>query len=300
VTSIQSHIDMENTLLSFGNSTGQYEGFSGSEDEEDMEHGHFVATSANPTMLWSVDQYTISGANGDETHFQYILDFACNLTSGVVGSPLGSNSDPVYGCLLVGPFFEADAFNFILTNTKVYAMIQQDMNLWAVPIKNRHSVDVNLYTIVVNRSQRRVLFRIDNKTLLDIPGFCGIDSKFNIGVQVAKACSPAYTEDSFMSTALNRIYIGPLAYMGMLTKGFCQGGLYNMCNDNISFAPSCVCQYSTAIPGNVTLEYTANVRSIDIFTMGTTNRCDLESSSSSYHNWWSRPGKADEEHSEQA
>lgn len=299
VTSVMSHIDMEHTFLSFGPGPGQYTGFPGS-SVANIESGHFESTSQDILTFNSVDLYPISAEYGDETHFQYRLDFAANVTSGVVASPLGSNGDPVYGCLLAGAAYQTDGFFFLLTNTRVYALVQQSYALWAIPIKNRISIEVNLYTIVINRNQLRVLFRIDNKTYLDAPGYCGIDERFAVGVSGGKSCTPSFTAENFMTAARNIFYLGPMFVFAAGLSGFCQGGLYNMCNDNISFAPSCRCQYASGFPGNVTLGYTANVRSIDIFTMGTTNRCDNESSSSSRHNWWSRPCKLDEETEEQA
>lgn len=66
----------------------------------------------------------------------------------------------------------------MLTNTKVFALIwaanaNLDSTIWAIPIGNRLISDVDIYTIIVKRQEKRVLFRINNVDKVEVPGYCG-------------------------------------------------------------------------------------------------------------------------------
>lgn len=291
VTSVQSYINMVDTTLSFGNSTGQFEVSSIIGEGSIDATGGIIASTGNALFVQSVDYYPISAAPGDETHFQYVLNFQSTLVNGTVDSPLGSNSDPIYGCMLAGPFNDGQAFLFILTNTKVYALIAGE-GLFAIPIADRIATDYNTYTVVVKRSQQKVLFRINNVDKLEVPGTCGIDPKFALVTSKAEdACIPTYTLDNFIASAHQYFWVGP--FWWVYSNGFCQGATFDMCLENASWANRCNCVYNT-LGGTAFFGYTAQISNIEIFTVGTTNRCSIdESSSSTYHNWWSRPVKAE-------
>ncbi len=252
--------------------------------------GAIAGSNSLPIGISSTQTYLVPATG--ELHFQYALSFLATSVSSTPG-PLGINNDPLYGCMIAGPTdLNDNAFFFILTNTKVYALVLQgdagNISYWAIPIASRVAVTTDLYTVVVKGSEQRVLFRINNVDKVEIPGACGIDPKFRIynGLGLP-GCQPAYTPDfPFPQTFLNYIYVGPFNLN--VTTPFCQGNNFDMCNENVSWAYQVNCQYAQPST-NFTINYAANIGSIEVFEIDRTNRCDGESSSSEYHNWWSRP-----------
>lgn len=242
-----------------------------------------------------------------ETHFQYVLGFNASITATSPG-PLGTNNDPMYGCLTVGVTNNNEYGNlFMLTNTKVYAMtylINPDgITYWAIPVANRMIGSLDLYTIVIKRAELRVLFRINNVDVVELPGYCGIDDSFKIvGTTSTKSahgekvgCEPVLI-DAMLATAQNFIFLGAFAVNSFtLNRGFCQGTTYSMCTENVSQAFRNRCQYSSGtVPFTAT--YLAQIDRLEAFYMDKTDRCDGSSSSSSerHHNWYSQPLKAEE------
>lgn len=308
VTEVKSLIDMDNSKLSFGTDPGQYSFLSGDADNL-TDTGVITATNVDTLGIKSVDFYNITAVG--ETHFQYLLSFTATVSNATLG-PLGSNSDPMYGALIAG-IAQENGFYFMLTNTKVFALIwgldqNLAMALWAIPIGNRLISDVDVYTIIVKRQEKRVLFRINNVDKVEVPGYCGIDDKFLIGQlltnkhlgdsssssdqplgRVNPVCSPTFGGETWMQSAFNFFYVGPFTDI-LPSRGFCQGGTYNMCQENVSSAYLCNCQYYLPTgPFNAT--YTGLIGNIQIFDVQKTSRCGDESSSSTFHNWYSQPNK---------
>jgi len=307
VTEVKSLIDMDNSKLTFGTSPGQYS-FTFGDTDNISDIGVITATNINDIGIQSVDIYPISAFG--ETHFQYQLSFSGTVTNATLG-PLGSNSDPLYGTLLAG-ISQQNGFYFMLTNTKVYALLwvfDADINavFWGIPIGNRLISDVDVYTIIVKRKEKRVLFRINNVDKLEVPGYCGIDDKFRLGRTVRSkhlgdssssdqplgavtpVCNPTFVGDDWMSEAYNYFFVGPFQSI-LPNRGFCQGATYSMCQENISSAYLCNCQYYLPTgPFNAT--YTGLIGNIQVFDVEKTSRCGDESSSSTFHHWYSQPNK---------
>ena len=255
--------------------------------------GLITADSVTSFTSLSAEVYPIGQDAGDETVFQYVMDFAAVATTPVGG--LGLNNNPEYGCMVAGPQMTGgvDGFYFALTNNQVYALVQHVGSFWAIPVYRRTEAEVNTYTISVQASDWRVTFRIDGKNVAEVPGYCGIDSKFQILGSFA-SCSPPITS---YTDANSLVYVG--VSTGPVNQGYCQVGQYNMCEDNISNALHTRCQRELVTLSQV-ISYTAHLYSAEMFVLSRTNRCDGESSSSEPLNWWQRPIKADEEAIQQA
>lgn len=253
-----------------------------------------ITASSTSSVDMLFGPYPISQDADDETHFQYVMDF-----SAVAQNPpggLGLNNNPEYGCMVVGP--QVEGFNagyyFMITNNQVYAFIQYDTSFWAVPVYKRLVDEVNTYTISIQPSDWRIMFRVDGKNVVEIPGYCGIDPKFQVIGSYA-SCSPPTLN---FTEAKSLVYVG--VSTGPVDSGFCQVGQYNMCQDNVSNALHTRCQ-KELVTLDQTIDYTAHLYSSEIFVLSRTNRCDGESSSSTQPlNWWQRPIKMDEEAIEEA
>lgn len=296
VVSVQSFLDMDHSLLSFGGAPSDFTVNGGSSNATSPD-GHITANSTEPVVIQSNSPYTVP-LDG-EMHFQYVLSFVGTSLSSAPG-PLGTIEDPLYGCFVAGPTdLMYTHFQFVVTNTKVYALViypnsdGMTVNVYGIPIGNRSSSDYNTYTVIIKGNEGSVLFRIDNVDKLEVPGYCGIDSKFqlaqvNITAPTIKACVPEINSASLPTVYYNYLSVGTFLG-GPLDRGFCQRTTFNTCAENISYARGARCQYASP-PGPFSFAYQAHLASLQVFTMQDTNRCArLDDSSSSYHNWWSRP-----------
>lgn len=255
--------------------------------------GNILNTSTSPVNIISVDTYPISNATNVETHFNFGLQFLSTKSDATPIGPLGSNEDPMYGCMSGGVMDvnSQPLFYFLLTNNKAYATVTQyiadvkgpvQVLTWAIPVCNIIEDELRAYTIALRPDIGRIAYRINDVDMVEIPGYCGIDNKFLIS-GTSTGCNPNWLS-GFITEAKIFVFQGQY-WMPNIGKGFCQRAQYEMCEENISFAPGSRCQYQTGTT-IAPFEYNGTFSYLQVFVMERTNRCDGESSSSEYVPWY--------------
>lgn len=250
--------------------------------------GVITNDSATSIQIITADTFLISDDVNIETHFQFDLQFESTKSDATPIGPLGSNEDPMYGCMAAGvqAKFGCPTFYFLLTDSKAYAVAEYSANAtkltWAVPVCSIDALKTRTYTVALRPDIGRVMYRINNVNMVEIPGYCGIDNRFLIS-GTSTGCSPTYL-DNFITEAVAFVYQGRY-WKSTSSTGFCQRAQYEMCEENVSFAPGCRCQYQSAFV-DAPFAYTGLLSSLQVFVMERTNRCDNESSSSEYVPWW--------------
>src|SRR5690606_20070684 len=110
--------------------------------------------------------------------------------SGPINSPLGFEQDPNYASAVIGFQFQSFttvfSFIFVITNTKVYALLSYNVMVipntfvYIIPVANRYPEDFATYSITIE-SQNAFSWRINNHEVLRIsPLTQPIDPRFQV------------------------------------------------------------------------------------------------------------------------
>lgn len=216
------------------------------------EDGWFNSTTAAPYSITSNEQYElIRGCN--EFVAEALLTFSSQLVDGTVTSPLGINQDPMYGAGFFGVISQEEGwtFQFLLTNARVYAMIQRSASsppsstnnaeyfTYIIPVACRRPKDINMYRIILKASDQALWFQIDGKDVLSLchPGRPPLDQKFLVSQ------SGGYTYQSGFPTAV-RIALGFTVIPRGFPNAVCQQTLFNQAEDSLYCSKSVNCQYA--------------------------------------------------------
>lgn len=214
--------------------------------------GWFNSTTAAPYSITSNEQYElIRGCN--EFVAEAVLTFSSQLVVGSVTSPFGFNQDPMYGAGFFGVVSREEGwtFQFLLTNSRVYAMIQRSAAMppsitnnaeyftYIIPVACRRPKDINQYRIILKASDQALWFQIDGKDVLSLchPGRPPIDRRFLVSE------TGGYTYQSGFPTVV-RIALGFTVIPRGFPNAVCQQTIFNQSEDNLFSAKGVCCQYA--------------------------------------------------------
>lgn len=240
-----------------------------------------------------------------QTHFQANLQFQTQPASGADYV----DQNPAYGALYFvvtsqDPLFQS---YFLLTNEKVYIGLVLHYGgrnqQFIIPIALRAPADSNLFTIVIDRLNNLLSFRIDNKEVLEVLGSCQIAKKFYVGL--LSDYSKLGCHDRFRGADLpESVQIGIVAqsivYVNPndpLYQPLCLGTLFRDCSENLGTASTTSCVYDSNILPLVR-DGTGLISSVQAFDMRPTGFCSAmcyNQESASLIPWWRQPCKEDDQ-----
>lgn len=214
--------------------------------------GWFNSTTAAPYSITSNEQYELlRGCN--EFVAEAVLTFSSQLVDGSVTSPFGINQDPMYGSGFFGVVSQEEGwtFQFLLTNSRVYAMIQRTASTppsitnnaefftYIIPVACRRPKDINQYRIILKAAVQALWFQIDGKDVLSLchPGRPPIDQKFLVSQ------SGGTTYQSGFPTAV-RIALGFTVIPQGFPNAVCQQTIFDQSEDSLFCAKGVNCQYA--------------------------------------------------------
>lgn len=237
--------------LSIGDQILQYSALPYGQASNPGQDGWFNSTTAAPYSIVSNEVFGLYGGC-HEFIVQAVLTFSSQLLQGEVTSPLGFNQDPMYGAGFFGVVEEGGpwTFAFLLTNTRVYAMIRFQPTTpptvtnnvriftYLVPVACRRPKDINQYRLILRPGLQTVWFQRDSKDLLRIchPG--------------RPPLSPAFLVAEGGSTPQNGFPFAVRTSLGLMVQprgwphGVCQKAIFNQETDNIYTFNGCGCEYA--------------------------------------------------------
>lgn len=237
--------------LSIGPGITQYSALPYGQASSTGQDGWFNSTTAAPYSIQSNEVYGMYGGCR-EFIVEAVLTFSSQLVQGEVTSPMGFNQDPMYGAGFFGVVEDTGpwTFAFLLTNTRVYAMIRFQPTTppsptnnariftYLVPVACRKPKDINQYRLVLRPGQQTVWFQRDSKNLLHVchPG--------------RPPLSPAFLVAEGGSTPQNGFPLAVRVALGLMVQprgwphGVCQHAIFNQETESVYTFAGCGCEYA--------------------------------------------------------
>lgn len=227
------------------------------------------------------------------------------VTFNTTGVPVEEQQEPRNGAFVFGPTSpEGISFLWLLTDRRVYALIDVGLPAfdyaatWIVPLADKLPGESLQYSVIIGSKTPSVTYYINNKLKMRLCGPFGIDPVFLVRYEddpvLLKAEAspdrvfmPDFSEPNFPKSFINYFYL----FNYEVERPVCLDALYDNCHDTIAYAASTRCRFSQEPPVEyLSATMRAFIKSVQIYTIGETDRCLRDDSTNSvFIPWLHRP-----------